>query len=99
MAQASPSQLDEAQPCKDARTAVDIGCGTGACALLLAKIGLRVTAVDGAESMLSQARQNCRRSPPGCCERRPDRWSRLAEGINGGAHRCAGMAGSSRRRG
>lgn len=36
--------------------AVDLGCGTGACAILLASLGHSVTAVDGSEGMLSQAR-------------------------------------------
>lgn len=40
------------------RDAVDLGCGTGACALLLAELGHRVTAVDGSEGMLSHARQD-----------------------------------------
>jgi ubiquinone/menaquinone biosynthesis C-methylase UbiE len=35
----------------------DLGCGTGACALLLAELGHVVTAVDGSEGMLSHARQ------------------------------------------
>lgn len=43
---------------EDARNAVDLGCGTGACALLLAELGHRVTAVDGSEGMLSHARQD-----------------------------------------
>lgn len=37
-------------------SAVDLGCGTGACALSLAKLGYRVTAVDGSEGMLAHAR-------------------------------------------
>jgi len=41
-----------------ARDAVDLGCGTGACALLLSELGHRVTAVDGSEGMLSYARQD-----------------------------------------
>lgn len=36
--------------------AIDLGCGTGACALSLAELGYRVTAVDGSEGMLSRAR-------------------------------------------
>ncbi len=35
---------------------VDLGCGTGACAVLLAGLGHRVTAADGSEGMLAQAR-------------------------------------------
>ena len=37
------------------RTAVDLACGTGSVALLLAQEGLRVTAVDMSEEMLSVA--------------------------------------------
>ncbi len=37
------------------RTAVDLACGTGSVALLLAEKGLRVTAVDMSEDMLCQA--------------------------------------------
>lgn len=36
--------------------AVDLGCGTGACALALAELGYQVTAVDGSEGMLGHAR-------------------------------------------
>lgn len=43
---------------EDARTAIDLGCGTGACALMLAELGHHVTAVDGSEGMLSHARQD-----------------------------------------
>jgi len=39
------------------RTAVDLACGTGSVALLLAKKGLQVTAVDMSEDMLSVAAQ------------------------------------------
>lgn len=39
------------------RDLVDLGCGTGACALLAAELGHRVTAVDGSEGMLSYARR------------------------------------------
>ncbi|RVP47823.1 class I SAM-dependent methyltransferase [Sinorhizobium medicae] len=35
---------------------VDLGCGTGACALLAGSLGHRVTAVDGSAEMLSHAR-------------------------------------------
>ena len=37
------------------RTAVDLACGTGSVALLLARKGLRVTAVDMSEDMLCEA--------------------------------------------
>ena len=37
------------------RTAVDLACGTGSVAMLLAEKGLRVTAVDMSEDMLCQA--------------------------------------------
>ncbi len=39
------------------RTAVDLACGTGSVAVLLAEKGLRVTAVDMSEDMLSVAAQ------------------------------------------
>ncbi len=39
------------------RTAVDLACGTGSVALLLAKKGLQVVAVDMSEEMLTQAQQ------------------------------------------
>lgn len=39
------------------RTAVDLACGTGSVALLLAKKGLQVTAVDMSEDMLCEAFQ------------------------------------------
>ena len=39
------------------RTAVDLACGTGSVALLLAESGLEVTAVDMSEEMLCQAAQ------------------------------------------
>ncbi len=39
------------------RTAVDLACGTGSVALLLAKKGLQVTAVDMSEDMLCEASQ------------------------------------------
>lgn len=40
----------------DARAVLDIGCGTGTFALLLADRGLEVTAVDPAAGMLAVAR-------------------------------------------
>jgi ubiquinone/menaquinone biosynthesis C-methylase UbiE len=36
---------------------IDLGCGTGACAVLLAELGHEVTAADGSGRMLAQARQ------------------------------------------
>ncbi len=39
------------------RTAVDLACGTGSVAILLAKLGLQVTAVDMSEDMLCVATQ------------------------------------------
>ena len=39
------------------RTAVDLACGTGSVAILLAKLGLQVTAVDMSEDMLCVAMQ------------------------------------------
>ncbi len=39
------------------RTAVDLACGTGSVALLLAQMGLQVTAVDMSEEMLCVAQQ------------------------------------------
>ncbi len=39
------------------RTAVDLACGTGSVALILAKMGLDVVAVDLSEEMLTQAQQ------------------------------------------
>ena len=39
------------------RTAVDLACGTGSVALILARDGMRVTAVDMSEEMLSVAAQ------------------------------------------
>lgn len=38
------------------RDIIDLGCGTGACALLAASLGHRVTAVDGSLEMLSHGR-------------------------------------------
>jgi len=48
------------------RTAVDLACGTGSVALLLADKGLRVTAVDMSEEMLCVASQKAQglRNPP-----------------------------------
>ena len=41
---------------------VDLGCGTGACAILLAEMGHRVTAVDGAAGMLEHARRSAQQA-------------------------------------
>jgi ubiquinone/menaquinone biosynthesis C-methylase UbiE len=40
------------------RDVVDLGAGTGACALIAAELGHRVTAVDGSEGMLAYARES-----------------------------------------
>ena len=45
------------------RTAVDLACGTGSVAVLLAQDGLRVTAVDMSEEMLCQAQQKAEALP------------------------------------
>ncbi len=42
------------------RSAVDLACGTGSVALLLAGEGMRVTAVDASEEMLTAAEQKAR---------------------------------------
>jgi glycine/sarcosine N-methyltransferase len=42
------------------RSALDAGCGTGFHALLLAQLGVRVTAVDTSKAMLARARQHAR---------------------------------------
>ena len=41
------------------RTAVDLACGTGSVAAILAKRGLAVTGVDMSEEMLTVAQQKC----------------------------------------
>ena len=48
------------------RTAVDLACGTGSVALLLAQMGLEVTAVDLSEEMLTVAQQKAQKleNPP-----------------------------------
>ena len=48
------------------RTAADLACGTGSVALLLAKMGLEVTAVDLSEEMLTVAQQKAQtlENPP-----------------------------------
>ncbi len=48
------------------RTAVDLACGTGSVALLLAEKGLQVTAVDMSEEMLTQAAQKAQGCPRIC---------------------------------
>jgi SAM-dependent methyltransferase len=48
----------KAVPAPPLRDVLDLGTGTGACALILAALGHRVTAVDGAAGMLEQARQS-----------------------------------------
>lgn len=40
-----------------AQRVVDLGCGTGACAVLLAGMGHHVTGVDGSSAMLTEARR------------------------------------------
>lgn len=54
------------------RTAVDLACGTGSVALLLAERGLKVTAVDMSEEMLTQAfekAQGLKNRPQFVCQR------------------------------
>jgi len=53
------------------RTAVDLACGTGSVALLLAEKGLRVTAVDMSQDMLcvaAQKAENCKNRPVFVCQ-------------------------------
>lgn len=45
------------------RTAVDLACGTGSVAVLLAKLGMKVTAVDMSEEMLCVAAQKAEELP------------------------------------
>ena len=45
------------------RTALDLACGTGSVALLLADMGLRVTGVDQSEEMLTMAAQKAQDHP------------------------------------
>ena len=45
------------------RTAADLACGTGSVAVLLARMGLAVTAVDMSEEMLCQAQQKAQDLP------------------------------------
>ena len=61
-------QQEELQP----RTAVDLACGTGSVALLLAQRGLSVTAVDMSEEMLCVAAQKAQQTdnrPAFACQR------------------------------
>ena len=54
------------------RTAVDLACGTGSVALLLARQGLHVTAVDMSEEMLcaaAQKAQEIENAPVFVCQR------------------------------
>jgi len=43
------------------RDVIDLGAGTGACALIAAELGHRATAVDGSEGMLAYARESAAR--------------------------------------
>ncbi len=45
------------------RTAADLACGTGSVALILAKMGMDVVAVDMSEDMLTQAQQKAQDMP------------------------------------
>ncbi len=49
--------LSAAFEAKEAKDVVDLGTGTGACALIAASLGHRVRACDGSEGMLAAARQ------------------------------------------
>ena len=65
------------------RTAVDLACGTGSVALLLAKKGLRVTAVDLSEEMLciaAQKAQDLENPPQFVCQ--PLQQLRLPRGVD-----------------
>ena len=65
------------------RTAVDLACGTGSVAMLLAGKGLQVTAVDMSEEMLSQAMQKAsdlENIPMFICQRLQD--LRLPRGVD-----------------
>ena len=65
------------------RTAVDLACGTGSVALLLAKKGLKVTAVDLSEEMLCVASQKAQEleNPP-CFVCQPLQKLRLPRGVD-----------------
>lgn len=65
------------------RTAVDLACGTGSVALLLAQKGLQVTAVDMSEEMLCQAAQKAQehtQMPMFICQRLEE--LRLPRGVD-----------------
>ncbi len=65
------------------RTAVDLACGTGSVALLLAERGLKVTAVDMSEEMLMQAwekAQGLKNRPQFVCQRLQKLW--LPRGVD-----------------
>ena len=65
------------------RTAVDLACGTGSVALLLAQMGLQVTAVDMSEDMLCAAAQKAQETenPPVFVCQRLERL-RLPRGVD-----------------
>ena len=60
------TRLEKNRMLADGTTVLDVGCGTGSLAFLLAGRGAQVTAVDFAGGMLQQARANC---PAGCKNR------------------------------
>lgn len=65
------------------RTAVDLACGTGSVALILAEMGLDVTAVDISEEMLTVAQQKAQervRQPRFICQ--PLQKLRLPRGVD-----------------
>lgn len=65
------------------RTAVDLACGTGSVALILAKRGLRVTAVDMSEEMLCVASQKAQEQgvyPVFACQKLQELW--LPRGVD-----------------
>ena len=65
------------------RTAVDLACGTGSVALLLAEQGIRVTAVDMSEEMLTVAMdkaQKCKKPPLFVCQ--PLQQLQLPRGVD-----------------
>ena len=65
------------------RTAVDLACGTGSVALLLAEKGLSVTAVDLSEEMLTVAAQKAQEAPnPPAFVCQPLQELRLPRGVD-----------------
>jgi len=65
------------------RTAVDLACGTGSVALLLAQRGLQVTAVDMSEEMLTVAAQKALEAPnPPAFVCQPLQELRLPRGVD-----------------